>query len=62
MRKSEKRPKCDGLGHYNWSGKLYILLKNYAIRLFKEAERVYQSINDKDNENETKELIIKLQL
>ena len=30
-------------------------LKNHAIRLFKEAERVYNIIKDKENENIMKE-------
>ena len=32
-------------------------LKNHAIRLFKEAERVYNNINDKQHEMEMKEKI-----
>ena len=33
-------------------------LKIHAIRLFKEAERVYNKINDKEHEMEMKEFII----
>ena len=32
-------------------------LKNHAIRLFKEAERVYNMLNDKETANEMKECI-----